>query len=224
MTQLELDYPGVTFVYMTGHADGTGESGNLHLRNQQIRDYCIANGKVLYDFYDIECYDPDGTYFGDQFVDDACNYTGGNWAIEWQDSHVEGVDWYTCGAAHTQPLNANQKAYACWWLWATLAGWEPASGAEQFEGEMSGSPRLHQGFPNPFNPTTKIRFTVYETCDLRLSVHTPDGRLVATLAEGEHLPGIHDVPFNCDGLPSGMYCCALQAGPLTDTMKMVLLK
>ena len=68
MTQLELDYPGVTFVYMTGHADGTGEAGNLHLRNQQIRDYCIANDKVLYDFYDIECYDPDGTYFGDQFV------------------------------------------------------------------------------------------------------------------------------------------------------------
>ena len=37
MNQLEADYPGVVFVYMTGHADGTGETGNLHLRNQQIR-------------------------------------------------------------------------------------------------------------------------------------------------------------------------------------------
>jgi hypothetical protein len=63
MTQLELDYPGVTFVYMTGHADGNGETGNLHLRNQQIRNYCIANNKVLYDFYDIEIYDPDGNYY-----------------------------------------------------------------------------------------------------------------------------------------------------------------
>lgn len=48
MSQLGSDYPNVTFVYMTGHADGTGDSGNLHLRNQQIRNYCITNNKVLY--------------------------------------------------------------------------------------------------------------------------------------------------------------------------------
>jgi PKD repeat protein len=130
MTQLEAEYPGVTFVYMTGHADGSGETGNLHLRNQQIRSYCIENNKVLYDFYDIEGYDPDGNYYGDKRVDDACNYDSDgdgsrdrNWAIDWQSAHVEDRDWYSCGAAHSQPLNANQKAYAAWWLWARLAGW-----------------------------------------------------------------------------------------------------
>ncbi len=123
MTQLETEYPDVTFVYMTGHADGSGLQGNLHQRNQQIRSYCQQNGKVLYDFYDIECYDPDGVYYGDQNVDDQCNYNGGNWAIEWQNSHTQGVDWYQCGSAHSHPLNANQKAYAAWWLWARLAGW-----------------------------------------------------------------------------------------------------
>lgn len=66
MTQLEQEYPHVTFVYMTGHADGSGETGNLHLRNQQIRAYCLESAKVLYDFYDIELYDPDGNYFGDK--------------------------------------------------------------------------------------------------------------------------------------------------------------
>ncbi len=74
MTQLELDYPGVTFIYMTGHSDGTGEEGNLHLRNQQIRDYGVANNKVLYDFYNIELYDPDGAYYGDKYVNDNCDY------------------------------------------------------------------------------------------------------------------------------------------------------
>ncbi len=123
MTQLEADYPHVTFVYMTGHADGSGEGGNLHQRNRQIREYCEQHGKVLFDFYDIECYDPDGNYYGDLDVDDACNYNGGNWAVEWQNSHQQGVDWYHCGSAHSQPLNANQKAYAAWWLWARLAGW-----------------------------------------------------------------------------------------------------
>jgi hypothetical protein len=130
MTQLEQDYPHVTFVYITGHADGTGETGNLHLRNQQIRNYCVANNKVVYDFYDFDCHDPDGNYYGDKRVKDTCEYdsdgngsTNANWAIAWQDSHTVGVDWYQCSSAHSQPLNANQKAYAAWWLWARLAGW-----------------------------------------------------------------------------------------------------
>ena len=132
MTQLEQDYPDVTFVYMTGHADGTGEAGNLHLRNQQIRNYCITNNKVLYDFYDIEIYDPEGDYYGDKFVDDNCDYDSdgngtrdANWAIAWQNSHTEGVDWYNCGSAHSKALNANRKAYAAWWLWSVLSGWNP---------------------------------------------------------------------------------------------------
>ena len=70
MSGLEEDYPDVRFVYMTGHTDGSGLTGNLHVRNQQIRDYCAANDKILYDFEDIESYDPDGTYFGDRNVTD----------------------------------------------------------------------------------------------------------------------------------------------------------
>jgi hypothetical protein len=122
MSSLEQDYPGVTFVYMTGHTDGSGLTGNLHLRNDQIRQYCITNAKVLFDFEDIESYNPDGTYFGDKNVADSCDYTGGNWATEWQGAHPG--QWYDCDAAHTEPLNANMKAYAAWWLWARLAGWQ----------------------------------------------------------------------------------------------------
>ena len=124
MSELEEDYPDVRFVYMTGHTNGTGLTGNLHLRNQQIRDYCEANNNILFDFEDIESYDPDGKYFGDKNVTDSCGYSGGNWAIEWQNSHTEGIDWYECSSAHSEPLNANLKAYAAWWLWARLAGWD----------------------------------------------------------------------------------------------------
>jgi len=123
MNGLERDFPDVKFVYMTGHTDGSGLTGNLHLRNQQIREYCEANKKALYDFEDIESYDPDGKYFGDKNVKDSCAYSGGNWAKAWQSSHMEGVDWYDCASAHSEPLNANLKAYAAWWLWARLAGW-----------------------------------------------------------------------------------------------------
>jgi len=130
MSQLEQDYPGVVFVYMTGHADGSGETGNLHPRNQQIRQYALANNKVLYDFFAIELYDPAGTYYGDRNVNDECYYDSDgngsrdkNWAADWQNSHPEGEDWYSCSCAHSQAVNCNQKAYAAWWLWARLAGW-----------------------------------------------------------------------------------------------------
>ena len=130
MSQLEADYPGISFVYMTGHSDGTGETGNLHLRNQQIRQYAVQNNKVLYDFYDIELYDPDGNYYGDKLVNDQCDYDSDgngtrdkNWAVDWQNTHIQNQDWYSCGCAHSQALNCNQKAYGAWWLWARLAGW-----------------------------------------------------------------------------------------------------
>ncbi len=130
MSDLERDYPNVRFVYMTGHLDGTGLNGNLHQRNQQIRSYCLANNKILYDFADIESYNPDGDYFLDKGANDNCDYDSDgngspdkNWAIDWQNSHTENVDWYSCPASHSQPLNANLKAYAAWWLWARLAGW-----------------------------------------------------------------------------------------------------
>lgn len=128
MSQLEKDFPGVTFVYMTGHLDGTGVSGNLNIRNDQIRDFCKANNKFLFDFADIESYDPDGNYYLDKNANDGCYYDSdnngsldANWAIDWQNSHTEGVDWYSCGSAHSQPLNANMKAYAAWHLWASIA-------------------------------------------------------------------------------------------------------
>lgn len=133
MSQLELEYPSITFIYMTGHVDHADDSHNK-AANQIIRDYCRANNKVLFDFSDIESYDPDGAYY--PFPHDNCDYYSalngskrGNWATEWQNSHHVNMDWYNCSAAHSQPLNANQKAYAAWWLFARLAGWAGPAGS-----------------------------------------------------------------------------------------------
>ena len=129
MNQLEIDYPGVRFVYMTGHLDSSRETGNLHIRNEQIRAYCEANDKTLYDFADIESYDPDDIYYLQMAANDNCDYDSddngsldSNWAINWQDANIG--DWYSCDSAHSQPLNANLKAYAAWHLWARLGGWD----------------------------------------------------------------------------------------------------
>ena len=130
MTSLEKEFPKVKFVYMTGHLDGTGVFGNLNSRNEQIRNYCRANNKILYDFADIESYDPDGNYYLNRRANDNCDYDNNgdgvndrNWATDWQNNHALNIDWYNCSSAHSKPLNANRKSYAAWWLFARLAGW-----------------------------------------------------------------------------------------------------
>ena len=131
MNTLESEYPDVHFVYMTGHLDGSGESGTLNANNEKIRAYALANNKILFDFADIESYDPDGLVnYMKLNANDNCDYTidsvSHNWATEWQTAHTEGVDWYDMDPLpqHTQALNANKKAYAAWWLWARLGGWD----------------------------------------------------------------------------------------------------
>lgn len=133
MSELEAEYPGITFVYMTGHLNGTGVDGNLHKRNEQIRKYCRDNNKVLYDFADIESYDPDtGENYMVLSANDRCLYdTDGNgsrdknWAVDWQNTHTRGVDWWPSGAAHSEHINGNLKGYAAWWLWAEIADRKP---------------------------------------------------------------------------------------------------
>jgi hypothetical protein len=130
METLEAEYPNVKFVYATGRTRAAGAFETYDaVCNAHIRDYCVTHNKILYDFYDIESYDPAGNYYGDKWVDENCDYDSNgdrikdrNWAIDWENAHPG--EWYQCEAPHTQPLNANIKAYAAWWLMARLAGWD----------------------------------------------------------------------------------------------------
>lgn len=82
MEILVSEYPEIRFVFMTGHAEGQGEGGFIHTANQQIRQHCLANNRILFDFADIENYDPDGSYYYDRPMWDNLDYNperSANW-------------------------------------------------------------------------------------------------------------------------------------------------
>ncbi|MCH8523964.1 MAG: DUF2334 domain-containing protein [Balneolales bacterium] len=83
---------------------------------------------------------------------------------------------------------------------------------------------LHQNFPNPFNPSTRITFTLAESATVRLQVFDVRGSLVATLADGHFAVGEHQVRFDGSGLSSGVYVYRLESGGFQLTRSMVLVK
>ncbi len=84
--------------------------------------------------------------------------------------------------------------------------------------------RLEQNFPNPFNPTTNIEFRIADAGFVSIKVYDVLGREVRTLVAKVERPGTYLVPFNAEGLPSGVYFYALVAGGRVETKKMVLMK
>ncbi len=83
---------------------------------------------------------------------------------------------------------------------------------------------LEQNFPNPFNPTTSIRFSVPETANVTLNVYSITGQLVATLVNEVRPAGVYNVSFDASSLASGVYIYRIHAGGFTSTQKMTLIK
>lgn len=130
----------VTFVFMSGYArgsDGDDPTAEHSPYNNAmaIRAYCEEHDQFLLDYWSQDVYD----YATDAYNPDE----SGNANVQhfnYCDSHTVGEDWYECrdwnsGAvefpAHTednptyaQHLTGNRRAYAAWWIWARIAGWD----------------------------------------------------------------------------------------------------
>jgi hypothetical protein len=216
MAQLEADYPAVVFVYMTGHLDGTGPDGNLYQRNNQIRDFCAAGGKVLFDFADIESYDPDGVWYPED--DDGCN-----WCSVWCGQNTCPL----CGScAHSHCFNCYRKGRAFWWMMARLAGWQAEVTAIDAAPAAAG---LLPNWPNPFNPATTIAYDLPQSMAVRLQILDQRGRLVIELADGWQAAGRHEVRWqgrdaHGRSVPSGNYFYQLTTHDRAITRKLTLLQ
>ncbi len=126
ISQLEQDYPNVIFVYKTGNAQHLGGHGyTRYLRNEQIREYCRDNNKVLYDFADLDAW-----YNGEQ-----ATYTYNAIEVPMEHPQYNGDE-----AGHATYISCENKGRAMWWLLARIAGWDPDSGLDPLKASISASP------------------------------------------------------------------------------------
>jgi hypothetical protein len=79
-------------------------------------------------------------------------------------------------------------------------------------------------YPNPFNPSTTIAFTLPESQSVQVAVFDVSGRRVCTLASGKHSAGTHQVLFDGAGLPSGIYMAQIRCDAYARSEKLLLLK
>ena len=81
-----------------------------------------------------------------------------------------------------------------------------------------------KNYPNPFNPTTTISFTLQESSYVKLTVYDRLGREVKTLIDENRNAGTHTTEFNASGLPSGIYFYRIKTDSRTEVRKMILAK
>ena len=108
---------------------------------------------------------------------------------------------------------------------AVSSGMSGKSGADALMASSKPSvTTLRPNYPNPFNPTTTIRYELAGPVNVRLTIYNVLGQRVAMLVDSRQMAGWHQAIFNALNLSSGLYFYRLQAGNKILVKKMLLLK
>ncbi len=98
------------------------------------------------------------------------------------------------------------------------------TGITNYNSEIPDSYTLGQNFPNPFNPTTNIKFSIPSSGFVTLKIYDMLGKEVSTLVNEVKSAGNYIVGYNAANIPSGTYFYRLESNGFTETKKMLLLK
>ena len=131
----------------------------------------------------------------------------------------------TAPAADTYTVNAGFKNPSRNWE-STSAVINVTGVDEKLIGLSPVEFELYPNFPNPFNPSTKIRYAISETAFTTIRIYSLIGQEISLLINEEKSPGIYEVNFDASdfNLTTGTYLYKLQTGNFVQTKKMILLK
>ena len=122
MESLEVEFPNVKFVYATGHAQEDGCAGcNRHRFNEAVREYCLRNNKILFDFADMDVW-----YNGDL----ATYISPGYCLCAGEQIPIQHPQYDPVEDNHTTFESCENKGRAVWWMLARIAGWSQTTPVE----------------------------------------------------------------------------------------------
>jgi len=108
--------------------------------------------------------------------------------------------------------------------WAQFDPLNYTIGIKQISGNAPENYELSQNFPNPFNPVTRIKFSIPKSDFVSLKVYDALGREVSTLVNSQLQVGTYEYDFNAEKLTSGIYFCILKTSNYIETKKMMLIR
>ncbi|MBE2219492.1 MAG: T9SS type A sorting domain-containing protein [Ignavibacteria bacterium] len=157
----------------------------------------------------------------------------------WTDMRVSDHAWKVKGEAgsgnymgdYIGVTSGNNKVWPFWFddktgtmqAWTCAVSLDPV-GIDPVNNTVPSAFELKQNFPNPFNPSTFISFSIPENADVSLEVFDAAGKKTASLLNEYKSAGSYKMQFNASELSSGIYFYKLTAGSLVSTKKMILVK
>jgi len=144
----------------------------------------------------------------DAYDANVADYAPNWWGTQWVDPNFEKYDMYR-GVVLSDKVESGVKEA------------KPTATASSF--------RLEQNFPNPFNPTTTIQYSLSEPVNVKIEIYNVLGRKLATIINAKQTAGLHSVVWNGKDdtgfqVGNGVYFYKLTAGKFSDTRKMILMK
>jgi len=109
-------------------------------------------------------------------------------------------------------------------VFGTMGNHDFTTGVNELPGTVPSAYALEQNFPNPFNPGTRINFSIPTEGFVTLDVYNSIGQKVASLINETKTAGTYQVNFDASDLTSGIYFYKISSGNFTETKKMILLK
>jgi photosystem II stability/assembly factor-like uncharacterized protein len=193
---------------------GTDSKGVFHSTNDGSTWEALDNGLAGKTILSLAAYESSlfvGTYNGVYRLDDSDS----NWTPV--KSGLTDTLVYSLAVCGTNLFAGTSKG-----LWK-----RPLSelvGVAKEENNLQQNYKLSQNFPNPFNPTSVISYSLPTASNVKLIVFNTLGQEVKTLVSEYKNAGNYSINFNASSLPSGIYFYKLEAGQFTQAKKMILIK